>query len=222
MPRLAAALFVAILIPSSETWSQSPSRAADLPAGQPTPNCGTLTSRPGQLGPLDYRATPPDTIEFVEVRHFTRAVETLQHGEKGGDVPSDIAYTLNVFPNHPRALRSVAALVRKNRGVTPPRLGYSTVCWFDRAIAFRPDDPDVRIVYAFELIRDRQEGAAREHALAAEPFVNNARVQYNLGLVFFELKDFERAMQYAKKSYESGFDLPGLRNKLQQAGQWRE
>jgi len=215
-------LLFAVLFAFSDARSWSPSDTPDAPVRQPTPGCGALGSRPGALGPLDYRTTPQRTIDFVEIRHFTRAVETLKHGERSGDVPSDIEFMLGVFPNHPRALRSAAAVIRRNGGKVPNGLVYGIHCWFDRAIAFRPDDADVRIVYAYELLRDRKEAEAREQALESEPFASSARVQYNLGLVFFELKDFERSLLYAKKAYEAGFDLPGLRNKLQQAGQWRE
>lgn len=220
--RYAITLLLASII-STNAWSQwSPTDPPQAAARQPAPSCGKIEPRDAALGPLDYRTTPQRTIDFVEVRHFTSAVEQLKHGEKGGDVASDISYTLTVFPNHPRALRSAAALVRRNGGVKPPGLDYGVDCWFERALAFRPDDPDVRIVIAFELIRNRREPEAREHALAAEPLVNDPRRQYNLGLLFFALKDFERSRQYAKKAYSDGFNLPGLRNKLQQAGQWRD
>jgi hypothetical protein len=221
-----AAVLVAMLIACNSASAWSPTDSPQAPARQPVAGCGLIESRDGSLGPLDYRTTPQRTIEFVEVRHFTSAVEMLQSGEKGGHgvggAASDISYMLGVFPNHPRALKAAAELVRRNRGVKPPALSYSLDCLFDRAIAFRPDDADVRIIIASELARDRKEAEARQHALAAEPLVNNARLQYNLGLVFLSLRDYERATKYAKLAYEGGFNLPGLRTKLQQAGQWRD
>jgi len=33
-------------------------------------------------------------------------------------------------------------------------------------------------------------------------------------------KDYELAIIYAKKAYELGFPLPGLRNKLMKIGKW--
>ena len=50
----------------------------------------------------------------------------------------------------------------------------------------------------------------------------DANVAYNLGLIYVDLKDYENAREYAKRAYDGGFPLPGLRQKLVQAGQWRE
>jgi hypothetical protein len=35
-------------------------------------------------------------------------------------------------------------------------------------------------------------------------------------------KNYEEARNYAKKAYELGFPLPGLKNQLIQAGKWEE
>jgi hypothetical protein len=42
-----------------------------------------------------------------------------------------------------------------------------------------------------------------------------------MGLLLTEKRDFERARIYAKKAYEGGLQLPGLRDKLAKQGQWR-
>ena len=42
-----------------------------------------------------------------------------------------------------------------------------------------------------------------------------------LGLAYFELKDYDKALEAAQKAYGAGFELPGLRNKLQEAGVWK-
>jgi tetratricopeptide (TPR) repeat protein len=170
---------------------------------------------------LDYRATPADVIDFVEVRHFTNEVERLVKGEKG-TVASDIAYTLGVFPNHPRALRAAAELTRRNGGTMPRDLVYSLVCWFDRALAYRPDDPQVRILWAQELIRSKQPTQALEQVQTAEMLAQgNPSIHYNVALLYFDLKQYDKSMANAKIAYEQGFNLPGLRDKLTKAGQWK-
>ena len=102
-------------------------------------------------------------------------------------------------------------------------MGFSTECWFDRAISFRSTDPTVRIVVATELIRRGQKGAAREHLVVAEQNAGeSATMFYNLGLLYFELGEYERSMAFAKQAYELGLELPGLRQKLTKAGKWKQ
>jgi tetratricopeptide (TPR) repeat protein len=50
----------------------------------------------------------------------------------------------------------------------------------------------------------------------------SANIHYNLGLIFRELGDFENSLAHAHKAYALGFQLPGLRNRLKQANEWRE
>jgi tetratricopeptide (TPR) repeat protein len=192
------------------------------PVGQPSAGCGDFNYEKTAIGPLDYRLTPPDEIEFIEVRHFPSHVERLIRGEKG-TIAGDIAYTLRAFPNHPRALRSAAELTRRNGGVMPKDLQYSVACWFDRAVAYRPDDTSVRIVWGFELLKSKQNAAALEQAGIAEKLAKgNPQFHYNVGLLYFELKEYEKSMANAKIAYEQGFNLPGLKDKLTKAGKWKE
>ena len=192
------------------------------PAGQPSSGCGDFYYSRAAIGPLDYRITDGSTIKLVESRHFTPKVERLTGGERG-TLAGDIAYTLNAFPNHVRALRAAAELTRRNGGRMPKDLKYSSECWFNRAIAFRPDDVQVRVLWGFELVRSKQAAAAREQAKIAESLAkDNPAVHYNLGLLYFELGDYEKSMANAKIAYEVGYNLPGLRDKLTKAGQWRQ
>ena len=43
---------------------------------------------------------------------------------------------------------------------------------------------------------------------------------YNLGLLYFDKKNFAKSKEHAKIAYDQGFPLPGLKNKLTKAGQW--
>lgn len=192
------------------------------PVRQPNPACGRFARSPATLGPVDYRTVSPYTIAFVEVRHFTREVELLKRGKKA-TVEGDLHYTLFTFPNHPRALRSVAELLRRTKGVVPPDLVYGFDCWFDRAISYRPDDVDVRIVFASELIKTGNMEGAREQATEIQRLLgDNPRFHYNLGLIYFDLKEYDRALALAKKAYSMGVTFPGLRDKLTRAGKWTD
>lgn len=175
------------------------------------------------FGPFDYRTAAPEQIRIVEIHHFTPQVENLVRGITG-PIGGDIDYTLRVFPNHPRALQSIAKLARREGKSKPTGSHYSVQCWFDRALAFRPDDPNVRLVLGLDLLRDGRAREAIAHFLEAEKLSDlpDPNIAYNLGLAYFEMKDYEQALKRAHEAYGLGFPLPGLRDKLQRAGQWRE
>lgn len=199
-----------------------PSKSRHPPANQPSPGCGDFNYSISALGPLDYRITDPEVIDFVEVRHFTPQVERLVKGEKG-TLGSEMAYMLGVFPNHHRALRSALELTKRHGGTMPPEMKYSVDCWFDRAIAYRPDDVLVRVLWAQELIRRGDRRSALQQVEIAETFAKGSPPShYNLGLLYFELREYEKSMSNAKIAYDNGFNLPGLRDKLTKAGKWKD
>ena len=47
---------------------------------------------------------------------------------------------------------------------------------------------------------------------AEELAPNDPEVQYNLGLLYIELKNYDKAKEYAQKAYAQNYPLPGLRN----------
>jgi tetratricopeptide (TPR) repeat protein len=199
-------------------------RDRSIPDREPSAGCGNFDYRyeRNAAGPADYRIASDYLIRLVENAHFTPDVEMLNRG-KSSSVGGDLAYTLRVFPNHPRALKAVANYEKKRGPLAVKEMGFSTQCWFDRAVSFRSNDPTVRIVVANELIRRGQRDEAREHIKVAEQFAkDNGAISYNLGLLYFELGDYERSMSFAKQAYELGLDLPGLRQKLTKAGKWKE
>ena len=73
---------------------------------QEVPGCGVLQNA---YGPFDYRdpVSKRDNLPIVESFHFTPDVESLRHG-RSGSVLGDLRYTLRAFPNHHRALKSMA------------------------------------------------------------------------------------------------------------------
>ena len=189
--------------------------------------CGELTS---SFGPFDYtdsanrenQGSSPSNLDVVEHVHFTPSVEHLIKGNTAS-LGGDLAYTLAVFPNHHRALMALGKLAIRDKDHHPFGSRYSVECYFDRAIRFKPDDGMVRMVYGIFL---SQSGNLNEaivqlvEAVRLQP--ENANVNYNLGLLYMKKKDYEKAIIYAKKAYQLGYPLPGLRNMLVQAGKWNE
>ena len=188
---------------------------------QVEPQCGSLQS--GGLGPLDYRTASVTHKRAVEGVHFTPDVESLKAGATSGRIGADIAYTLGVFPNHPRALVAMARLAEVQKRPKPRGAKYSVDCYFERAVRFTPDDGNVRLLFGtYLLIRGQSHAAVEQLHIAEKQSGGSANVSYNLGLAYFELKDYQKAREYAKRARERGNDLPGLQNKLRSVGQWQE
>ena len=92
-------------------------------------------------------------------------------------------------------------------------------CYFERAFAFHPDDPNPYFIYAVYLHRSKQYDAAlKEYKQAEELGLNSAELNYNLGLLYLDMNDLKQARAYADKAYGEGYPLPGLRNRLERAG----
>ena len=182
--------------------------------------CGDPFHNP--FGPFDYRTATKGQRDIVETYHFTQSVETLRHGQSTSKIGADIAYTLRAFPNHPRALLAMADLARREKAPKPKGAEYPVNCWFERAIQFRPDDGMVRLVYGISLARDGKSKEALEQLQRADELIpNDSNVHYNLGLVYFDLKDYGNSLKHAKIAYGLGFPLGGLRSKLKSVHEWR-
>lgn len=184
-------------------------------------NCGVLNIHGRE--PYDYTdAADRQNLPIVEQAHFTPNIENLSHGNSG-PLGSELSYTLLMFPNHPRALTAMSKLALKEKTLRPHGSRFSSLCFFDRAIRFRPRDGAVRAVYSNYLLKLGKTDEALEQlnvAINLQP--ENPAINYNLGLLYIQKKDYEQARTYAKKAYELGFPLPGLKNKLKEAGKWED
>jgi tetratricopeptide (TPR) repeat protein len=181
-------------------------------------SCGSLANG---YGPFDYRSDK-DKLGIVEGAHFTSEVENLITG-KGGYLGGDLDYTLRAFPNHHRALMAVMRYGERSKSERPPHVRYSIGCYFNRALRFRSDDDMVRIIYATYLSKKGQNIAALEQLnRIKDSDGQSANLDYNIGLVFLDLKEFDKALAHAHKAYQAGFPLPGLRNRLVRLGKWKD
>ncbi|MDP2171364.1 MAG: tetratricopeptide repeat protein [Rhodocyclaceae bacterium] len=182
-------------------------------------NCGNLNEG---YGPFDYR-TQKHELKIVEGAHFLPFVENLSRGNTSTTPGGDIDYTLRASPNHHRALLAMMKLSSKEKRDKPIGARYTIACWLDRAERFAPDDAMVKTIYGTFLL---QKGKADEGVKKLEEALvmagDNANIHYNLGLAYVDLKDYDKALASAHKAYQLGFPLPGLRNKLERVGQWRD
>jgi tetratricopeptide (TPR) repeat protein len=195
-------------------WSVSPIAAA-------ANACGALAN---PYGPFDYSNTldRQQRLPVVEQHHFTDAVFQLRSGVAGG-IASDIDYTLRAFPNHHRALDAMSRLGRQQRTAQPDGSRYAVECWFERALRFAPRDPGVRLVHSIHLHRNgKLDEAIAEARAGLQMDPNHPELHYNLGLYLVQKQDYTAAREHARAAYGFGYPLPGLKQRLERAGQWLE
>jgi tetratricopeptide (TPR) repeat protein len=192
--------------------------AADL-----RPECGVLDN---PMGPFDYTNLNDRTnLTIVENAHFTREVEALKgHNKCGGNgcqLRADLDYTLRAFPNHHRALLAVVNYNLRRMDDMYGKLARTASCYFERALYFKPEDPTVHMIFGYYLSSVGDSARAlEEYQTALELAPHSAEVHYNLGLLYADRGEYPQARDHAVRAYELGYPLPGLRAKLQRAGQW--
>lgn len=181
--------------------------------------CGDLRNA---YGPLDYRTMQGPKIAIVEQFHFTPEVEALVRG-KSGSLGADLSYTLRAIPNHPRALLAMMRLALKTQNPQPPDAAYSVDCFFQRALRFKPEDTVARLLYANYLTSTGRATEAVQHIEKTEQYAgDNGFTHYNMGLAYFDAKQYTKALEQAHKAVEMGVLQTALREKLVSVGQWRE
>jgi tetratricopeptide (TPR) repeat protein len=187
--------------------------------------CGDLANG---FGPFDYRTASQEQKNMVEGAHFTRDIENLKpyfNVARGMSAPvgGDIDYTLRVFPNHERALLAMVKLSVREKKDPPEGARLPVACYFERALRFKSDDGAVRLIHGIFLIKQKNNKAATaELDRARELIGDEPNLNYNLGLAYFDLGNYERSLEHAKQAYSFGFPLPGLREKLKKVGRWQE
>lgn len=105
----------------------------------------------------------------------------------------------------------------------PAGLRYDVECYFERAIRFRSDDPIVRMIYATYLTKNnRAPEAVAQLEQATRIASDNAFTHYNIGLVYLDLKVYDKALTQAHRAMGLGFERTELRDQLKKAGHWQE
>lgn len=181
-------------------------------------NCGSLQNA---YGPFDYR-TDKDKLDIVEAHHFTPEVEALLRG-KEGYLGGDLDYVLRAFPNHHKALLATMRYGEKMKSPKPNNMNYSIECYFIRALQFRPNDTVARMLFSMFLSKNARKPEALQQLQQADQFADdNAFTHYNIGLIYFDLGEYEKALDQAHKSYNLGFTREDLKEKLKTLGKWND
>ena len=181
------------------------------------------------FGPWDYYdVDEPSDPDYHDGRWW-EAIKT--HAEPGFDAMNDdpfdqgaynraadeFDYLLRAYPNHPQILQGVIQLELKRRDSSRRLIRYKTPpeCYLIRAAVFRPRQSHVPQLMGIYLQRLGEADRAIEfYRQALELSPDAAEIQYNLGLAYFEINEFQLAAGCARQAYRLGYPLRGLQSKL--------
>jgi tetratricopeptide (TPR) repeat protein len=198
-----------------------------------------------QFGPFDYynHRTPASAYGAVESVHFGVRTELLLRQGNFCNYWSDLDYTLRAFPNHPKALMKMAEFLKahvaceiggsKISGHSPLELaeqiesgqwqGRTMEYYFEKAIQYRPEYTETRLLYARALVdvqkRD-QAIAILTNCLKLHP--GSSEAHYDLGMLYFGNGDLQSSLQHARRAYQLGKPPAELRSNLVAAGVWKQ
>jgi len=179
--------------------------------------CGTLE---WNYGPYDYRQITAGQRKLVEAAHFTAGTENLTESATG-NFGADIRYTLSVFPNHTRALLAMERLAEKERRDPPNGAKFTVECFYERALRYKPDDPIPRMLYVNFLIKkNRLEEAHKHLQYVVDQEDASPLTQFNAGMLYFDMKDYDKALAQAHRVMAMGSERPELRARLESVGRW--
>lgn len=172
---------------------------------------------------LDPHPAVRHHLNLVNEYHFRLQIRQLKGSPY--EIMENLNYTLLHFPNYHEALYAVSQLERRQGGVLPQKAGWtwrrSAKCFFIRAIRFRPEDGVVRMLYGIHLHKNgKLEQALEQYKAGLDLIPGSSELNYNLGLLYFDLKKYQLAKEYAATAYELGYPLPGLKESLKKEGYW--
>ena len=197
-------------------WASALTAMAQMPSPA---SCGNLSN--GSNGPWDFR-NERQMLAAGENNHFNRSVETLTAGQSG-TVGSDINFLLHMYPNHPRGLMAMMRWGEKLKTPTPRDTLYSIECYFERALRFRPDDNVARMIYAMFLSQNARPAEAQKQLdRVVASAGDNPFTHFNAGLLYFDIKQYDKALAQARTARTLGFLRTDLIDKLKAAGKWTE
>lgn len=176
------------------------------------------------VGPFDYfqkkSVEAQKNLNSIEEAHFSARVESLVSGA----LASDLDIILNAWPNHHRALLSVARYqlkINEKLSKDGPLLS-APECYFQRAVNFSPKDAVTRSLYGYYLRKiGRLKEAATVYEEATQLAPGIAKIEYAYSLLLIDLKQYDQALIHAKNAYSQGTPPPGLKKKLIALGVWK-
>jgi tetratricopeptide (TPR) repeat protein len=141
------------------------------------------------------------------VKRFRLVQAVDEHGQALRACPASNPFSANITTN--------LAMVYVEQGKTTEALQS-----LDQTIAAHPTYDGAYIAKSILLKRSGKADASRNVLLQGAEATGDgsAELHYALGLSYANTKEYEKAVEHARRAYELGYPLPGLRNKLERAG----
>ncbi len=196
------------------------------------PRCAQIDERVG-YGPYDYRerhGKRRQNLGVVQKYHFTaKQQRDILRGRIDHNNWNELDYVLRAFPNHAPALyllglyeQKIAQEHKEYYETLKRREFYApTACYFQRAMRFAPDDPNVwNTLGRLHTQAGRHDEAIKAFAQVVKMAPKSAAAHYNLGLALFAAGKYEEAADSAKKAYAFGYPRKDLAQRLASKGHW--
>jgi len=218
---VSGAFTLLMLSAGPQAWAEAPIKpvVSELECGPPPPG-GEEGGGRQDFRSMGSSVETERSLRVYEQFHLNKAERNMREGSLQ-PVMQDLHFVLRRVPNHERALRMLIAYTQ-NYGV-PSAQKKQAGCYFVWARNFAENDVAVLNYGGYYFWRAKDDSRAKEWwnaALALDTGL--AEVHYNLGLLYAAEEDYDRARQHAWQAYAAGYPLPGLRDRLKAAGQWRE
>lgn len=167
---------------------------------------------------------------FLHVHHYCAGITWLSRAKVEANpdrrksyleyANTEISYTYDRIPDSSPIYPTVAVNMARARLAHGD--AEAAIAAIEHAAEAHPSDPRPYIGMAV-IYRDMKKlDLAREALLKGDTATEgaSAEIHYTLGLVYFELDDKEKSLEYARKAYDKNYPLPGLQQKLKRAGYW--
>ena len=162
----------------------------------------------------DQRVAARQQLRTVEQYHLGKALADIDGGLWELAL-SECDFILRYFPDHPRGLNLMAETARKLNKLDVAE------SYFDRAIQLFPQSATTYAAYGIFKYRIGQlEESAQALKRSVTLIPDYAEAHYNLGLVYADLKQLDKANVHAQAAYRLGYPLPGLQQVLKRADAW--
>lgn len=182
----------------------------------------------GRHGPFDYNTATHAERRLVEGTHFNEHYQAYLVGKSKFQKTRDyiietpaagFGYTLWAFPNHPFALSAIEDIGTKQKSEKLMGLQLRVHCYFQRAVKFKPNDATVRALYGYYYARrGKQKEAEFQVEKAMELSPDDKSVLSYAAFSYLKINKPDLAAQIAKRAYEAGYQLPGLRRQIERTG----
>ncbi len=182
----------------------------------------------------DYTSDDPKHRWHVRDNYYShllpKALSEFKTSKPNLDkVRNELIWTLDRIPNNHQALLLWIKLAKFNpifssidmreRMKGDFRFPPTPQCYFERALVFTNGDPKIYMLYGIYLHTIQQYDAALVQYKEAEKKARNwAELQYNIGLLLFDMQRYEEAAERAIRAEKLGYPLRGLSKKLDTIG----